>query len=379
MAECTIVTEYNPITEEHDGGESVSSNSSERILDAGTLGKLIISHSQDDEDRRDTLRRNQLKLNTPPSKDPGVDLEFLKKDLCWSITSNIFFLFGSIVYIISVSWDCISSLHAHSTLAYHFFEWAGPAIYLMNSVIDVGWANFLQARNRNLRKNRDQRQSGSKSSTSTPIRSLMLMNWNRIRKHAAHRRGLFAALSFGFAALFGLVDLILYYYYGDYERTMIAGLDRGIMDALSIHMYLVSALFAVTGRRSRPRSWTFTLTHPDNLEDLGDLFFLIGGLVDVVLCDSSFHNNAAFWQIFATSLWFIDACFYLRSDMLTRSVYDEVTLLYTNGQISASSSSSCVSGSTKVLLLNRLAKISGDKDADRRLASNICKINKSLV
>jgi hypothetical protein len=37
----------------------------------------------------------------------------------------------------------------------------------MNSVIDVGWANFLQARNSNLRKSRDQRQSGSKSSTST--------------------------------------------------------------------------------------------------------------------------------------------------------------------------------------------------------------------
>jgi hypothetical protein len=382
----TIFTEYNPL--DRDDINSTANNSGdEMLLESSTHSNFILMNGYvriaENSPNRPSNSGVRQKVNLLQFDDDDIDMQFLIKDLWWSITSNLFFILGSTVYILSSSWDYISFLFAHSTLAYHIFEWAGPTVYLINSAIDIGWATFLQSKNRNQRQHqpRDHHQLGSPSSNKTPILSLMMMNWNKIRKHAAHRRGLLAAVSFGLAAFFGLVDLA-YYYYGNYESTLIAGSDRGIMDALSIHMYLVSAIFAVTGRRTRPRAWTFTLRHPDNLEDLGDLFFLIGSLVDVVLCDSHFHNNAAFWPIFASLLWFFDACFYLRSDMLTKSVYDEVTLLYTNGQLRPSSSSLSsheTSGTTKSLILNRIAKMSGDKEADKRLASNICKANKSLV
>lgn len=383
ISSSTIVTEYNPIGRD-DISSAACNSGGQMLLESSALSNFILMNGYvriaEDSPNRPSSSGEQQKVNPLQFDDDDVDMQFLTKDLWWSITSNLFFITGSTLYIITSSWDFISFLFAHSTLAYHIFEWAGPTVYLLNSTIDIGWANFLQSKNRNLRQHQlpVRHQLGSPSSNKTPILSLMMMNWNKIRKHAAHRRGLLAAVSFGLAAFFGLVDLA-YYYYGNYESTLISGSDRGIVDALSIHMYLVSAIFAVTGRRTRPRAWTFTLRHPDNLEDLGDLFFLIGSLVDVVLCDSHFHNNAAFWPIFASLLWFLDACFYLRSDMLTKSVYDEVTLLYTNGQLRPSPSSSSRESSTKSLLLNRLAKISGDKEADKRLASSICKANKSLV
>jgi hypothetical protein len=365
-----MATEFNYIY-----NDEASIGTNDRSLDDSAVLNFIASPSCNSTDKPLSDAHQGRVSPLLQTIDDEVDMKLLKKELWWSMISNLFFISGSMVYIILALWDHISFLFAYSSLVGDIFEWAGPTIYLINSAIDVGWANFLQQQTSNERKNLRDQQSVL-ASKKKGRRFMTMRNVNKIRKHAAHRRGLLAAISFGIAALLALIDLA-YYYYGNYEKTMIVGSDRGIVDALSVHMYLVSALLAVTGRRTRPRTWTFTLRHPDNLEDLGDLFFLIGSLVDVVLCDYHFDDHTAFWSILSSFLWFFDACFYLRSDLLTKSVYDEVSLLSASGHLSVSSSGS--SSKTKNVLFNRFAKMSGDQEADERLASIICKDNESMV
>lgn len=365
MIDSSINTEYNYIY-----NDDTSISTTDQSLEIGALSNLIIAQGENTPDKpTNDARGSPLQFDGD-----DIDMQYLKKELWWGLISNLFFISGSIVYIILALWDYISFLFAYSTIAYHIFEWAGPTIYMTNSAIDVGWASFLQAKNSNLRQLRDRQPASPLKKKGR--RYVMMRNVNKIRKHAAHRRGLLAAVSFGLAAFLALVDLA-YYYFGNYESTLIAGSDRGIVDALSVHMYLVSAILAVTGRRTRPRTWTFTIMHPDNLEDLGDLFFLIGSLVDVILCDYHFDDKTEFWSILSSFLWFFDACFYLRSDLLTKSVYDEVSLLSASGHLRVSSSGS--SSKTKNVLVNRFAKMSGDQAADERLASIICKDNESMV
>lgn len=303
--------------------------------------------------------------------DNDMRLPALEEELWWSMTSNLFFIAGSISYVILAFWEDVPAF-TYSVVVGLVVEWAGPIIYMVNSTIDVYFAHFLAT------KAKTQRQLSRRLLGMPPKKkargSLMTNSLKKIRKHAAHRRSLMAALTFGLAAFLAVIDLC-FYYFGNYEKTIIIGSDRGIADALSVHMYLVSAAFAVTGRRERPRTWQFSLLHPDNLEDLGDLFFLIGSLVDVVLCDYHFDDNTSFWSTLSSFLWFFDACFYLRSDLLTKSVYVEVALLQRSGHLSLSSSGS----STQTILKNRLCKVSGDRDADERLATYICNQNESMV
>ena len=306
--------------------------------------------------------------------DGNIDMEELGENVAWSMLSDLFFLGGSLGYLFLAIWDAISPpAFAFSEIIYHIVEATGPVVYMLNSAIDVYWANLVRTKDK-MKRQLSNRQlvSPFTEENSKPKRKKSKLL--KIRKHAAHRRGLLAALSFGGAAFFAMVDLLIWYF-GDYEKTMIAGSDRAIIDALSVHLYLLSAIFAVTGKRTRPRTFAFSLMDPDNLEDLGDFFFLVGSLVDVTLCDFHFDDNIPFWSIFSCVLWFLDACFYLRSDFVTKAVYDEVTLLHVSGYLGSSS----VGSTRSVILMNRLAKASGDKKADERLATFISQDNGTLV
>jgi hypothetical protein len=61
-------------------------------------------------------------------------------------------------------------------------------------------------------------------------------------------------------------------------------------------------------------------------KDIGDALFLLGSSMDVLLCDSHFDDNLPLWPLFSASLWFLDACFYLRSDIITTSAYNNMSL-----------------------------------------------------
>lgn len=61
-------------------------------------------------------------------------------------------------------------------------------------------------------------------------------------------------------------------------------------------------------------------------KDIGDALFLLGSSMDVLLCDSHFDDNLPLWPLFSAFLWFLDACFYLRSDVITTSAYNNMSL-----------------------------------------------------
>ena len=47
---------------------------------------------------------------------------------------------------------------------------------------------------------------------------------------------------------------------------------------------------------------------------MGDVFFMVGSVVDVILCDLHFDDGVCGWAVFSSLLWCLDACLYLWSD-----------------------------------------------------------------
>lgn len=253
-------------------------------------------------------------------------------NLAWSTLSDIFFLVGGMFYIIMSVWDIVEPeiTAAWKKSLYGLFENAGPIVYLINSVIDVRWAkDSHKTDKRKRRRQRQQRQTLQSSTNSNPSeeQTEVKEKLHRVRKFAAHRRGLLAAATFGVAAFFAVLDEFVWdtgeTYYND---TMIPGSDRGWLDFFSVHCYLLSAIFAVTGQRTKPRTCYLNFFNdPDMLEDLGDTFFLIGTLFDAIVCDFHFDDGQSqIWSAVSSFLWFLDACFYLRSDYCTAIVLEDL-------------------------------------------------------
>lgn len=107
--------------------------------------------------------------------------------------------------------------------------------------------------------------------TFSPKRQLI-----KVVKRSAHRHEYYAAFSFGVAAFFSVVNLILVSSASPQSTLSTTATtilfpdttsDQSIFNSLSVHTYLLSAIFAVT--RSRHRPWTFTwMETPDILEGL---------------------------------------------------------------------------------------------------------------
>lgn len=270
-------------------------------------------------------------------------MEHYQEDLFWSFLSDSFFMVGGIVYVVLSIWDFLR--WDDQTLSYKTCMVMGPLVYLVNSIIDIVWANRVSRREKVRRRmkrlweeaaamasatemvdttGKEVDDSTSSSNTNEEIGAetnvSTLGRWKaavaercaKIRRHAAHRRTVLAAITFGLAALAAFVAVIIDYS-GDADESRMVD----ICNYISINTYVVSALISVTGKRTRPwLAHRTCLGNHETLEDLGDLFFLIGSLVDGVLCDFDLDDKALYLGVFSSLLWLLDACFYILSDIV---------------------------------------------------------------
>lgn len=143
------------------------------------------------------------------------------------------------------------------------------------------------------------------------VRSNMMSN---LRRHFGHRRELSSATTFGAAAIFGTASAIGWAA-GTMDEDLVSKLEL-----VSIHLYLLSAVFALVGRRQENATrctgfWDF-FEDAQALENVGDALFGIASVIDVVLTDFSFDDTNPWWQVLSAVLWMLDAMFYLRGDFV---------------------------------------------------------------
>ncbi|KAG7359703.1 hypothetical protein IV203_034801 [Nitzschia inconspicua] len=259
-------------------------------------------------------------------------IDSYRTDLAWSFLSDSFFIVGGLGYVFMATWDCFRVGSNH--WIYRMTEVGAPSVYLFNSVIDMAWAYSVQQRFKARRKMEDNWQSwrilldDDVSSVDVPplpadegvscaATTNTISHWiARVRKHAAHRRTMLAAFTFGVAAVFAVASVFTGYFGGKDNVTPASLWWESSLDAVSVHVYLLSAIVAVSGKRNRPWLSRMSLHNPETLEDLGDLLFLIGSSVDVMFCDLSFDDDEPFWPLLSSILWFLDACLYLRADFV---------------------------------------------------------------
>jgi len=263
---------------------------------------------QTDEDDRST-QTESFEVN--PLKEAEKD-EKEDSFLIQSTTSNTVFLTAGAFYLTVAIWDLKPPQNEADILAYNTIGYMAPITYLINSVIDIHLANRIR-RHRKMKKRAAEPQPTDTHETT--ITKVKTSKRRRLRKFAAHRRGLSAATSFFIAALFSVLSII---------AEWLGGSDRSLayFDGISVHTYMLSALIAIVGSRIVTRSINgcclslMNLHDADTLETLGDLFFLIGSFVDAVLFDFNFDDDAVGWPILSSTLWCIDALLYLNSDWI---------------------------------------------------------------
>ena len=300
-------------------------------------------------------------LTIPDIDDTSVNYTFLymehyKVDLLWSMLSDSFFILGGISYIVLSGWDyytyknnIANGIPVDDTTNqwYIVVDLIAPTVYLLNSIIDIHWAEAARQRILNKQdmtkiwdESRFQLRGISFTSSSlsttfdysneTEVQNCFGCTWcYRMRKYAAHRRTMMAAVSFGIAASLAVLAAILRNFflptfqseYGTIHEISpwVYSVDS-ILDALSDHVYIVSAIFSMTGKRHRP--WlapsdpnTILFNDSERLEDLGDLLFLMGSLVDATLSDLQLMHLVLL-PILSSILWMVDGFLYMRSDIV---------------------------------------------------------------
>jgi hypothetical protein len=256
--------------------------------------------------------------------------------LVQSTMSNMVFLTAGAMYLTTAIWDLRPPKSPTDILVYNIIGYMAPITYLFNSLIDIHLANrirrykkkkkrasSLQLLDENNNSNAAFKRSEQEQEQATNITTKSTtkgnkLNKEKVRKFAAHRRELSAAMSFFIAALFSVLS-ILAEWMGDNETTM------AILDGISVHTYVISAIIAIVGSRIVTRrnidtcclSLATLSNDADTLETLGDVFFLIGSIVDAVLFDCHFDDEGVGWPILSSVLWCIDALLYLNSDWTT--------------------------------------------------------------
>jgi hypothetical protein len=275
-------------------------------------------------------------------------LELYKVGLCWSFLSDSLFIFGGLLYVILATWNhrrySEPTEEPFPNNYYTVLQILAPAVYLLNSVIDINWAEAAQLRLRNKRglmklwnntRLLELQEPSSNFEKDNETQLDCCLAWNKIRKHAAHRRTIAAALFFGMAATFAMIAAVLRNIflpfldrnnlYGD--GTMADSLDlplwgtdiSSILEAFSVGAYFISAAISMTGKRNR--SW-FAPHNPDGglfceseiLEDLGDLLFMIGSLTDVSLAVLRMQRFSLL-SVASSVLWMVDGCLYMCSNI----------------------------------------------------------------
>lgn len=290
-------------------------------------------------------------------------MEHYEVDLFWSFLSDSFFIVGGLSYIALTLWNYRWSSVCNK---YHIMLdiWA-PLVYLFNSMIDIEWAIKSRQRFKNrqsMTKLWEQSRrvallrgasSVSLSAPSTALASPTVPAvaaesntgdddarrtcaywWHKIRKHAAHRRTLAAASTFGMAAFLAMAATLVRNLPLPPTWQRPAYYNDVLCDALSDHVYVVSAIISLTGKRTR--AWMQSSASmkasgvwhdPEKLEDLGDILFLIGSLMDVILRDFRLKLMFAILPVWSSLLWLLDGCLYMRSDFVKAAqLHDTRTL-----------------------------------------------------
>jgi hypothetical protein len=269
-------------------------------------------------------------------------VEHYQEDLYWSLASDSFFVFGGSMYLLLSVWNYVGGIPDILNMSLSVLA---PLVYLINGVVDIAWASAVRRRSKVLSsmqkfweesvssdesvaasiiEDSNPTTTGTETTSSTrtdgpanephpPVAASFwkrfVNQFHRIRRHAAHRRTVYAALTFGAAALTAFVAVVVQYSGGSIAIA-------NWFSVISVHLYFVSAVTSVTGKRTRPwLAHRSCLANHESLEDLGDLFFLVGSIVDVALRDSTFDDHAASWTVVSSSFWWLDACFYLLSDV----------------------------------------------------------------
>jgi hypothetical protein len=144
----------------------------------------------------------------------------------------------------------------------------------------------------------------------------------RLRKHAGRRPALLSSLFFGLASLLAVLDWFV-------SISALSSETYIPLYGLSAYAYLASAICSLTGTRSRPWSSSFSLDDADSLDDMGDIFFLVGSIVYVILCNG---DDVIWWPVFSSLLWFLDACLYLRSDAVFKAAWGKEKMVFLQEQ-----------------------------------------------
>lgn len=194
--------------------------------------------------------------------------------------------------------------------------------------------------------------------------------FRRMRKHMGHRRELAAAVTFGIAAFFSVGGAVVGMIATNNNVSFTFGREDSVnvnndilqmwastLENWSIHVYLISAIFALwknpcssgtgTGAPSGEavsnptlvvssiassdvssswcqRNFIRPFNDVDSLESLGDIFFGIASVVDVILQDSTADDNILWWPIVSAWLWTLDALLYLRGDFVSLYIRREM-------------------------------------------------------
>jgi hypothetical protein len=242
-------------------------------------------------------------------------VEFYRQDLLWSFASDSFFCIGGILYVALSLWDFLAK---EPVQKYYTLNALAPLVFIFNSLVDILWALHIKERNK-IKRGMTEQWVESTSSSNQSISSLppdgratmdvekpSCRTWySGIRKHIAHRRTILAASTFGIAAVLAFFAVIF---------------SIEPLGTMSDHTYILSAVIAITGKRTRPwlssttSTTSFFMNDPEMLEDLGDLLFLIGNLLDFTLDD--FGWDKPILMVFASVLWLIDSLLYMWSDVL---------------------------------------------------------------
>jgi hypothetical protein len=271
-------------------------------------------------------------------------LDYYEQDLRWSTLSDLFFIVGGLGYVILSFFDVLAPALADKPV-YVFFNVCAPIVYLLNAGIDLRWAGSIKERRGKKKEmtghwndwrlmidspsDSDRTENAGNASHANdcerqlpPEQERVVPWYKRLRRHAAHRRATFGAATFGIAAAIGLVAVLIEYI--DDGRLVFTGTSSEeaavFLDATSIHVYALSAVICLSGKRQRPllnasSPSSSPWTSPEVLEDVGDLLFFIGSLVDVIRCDYAFDDShQPAWSMFSSFFWLIDAMLYLRSD-----------------------------------------------------------------
>lgn len=268
-------------------------------------------------------------------------IEENKKDVVWSMLSNALFLTGGIFHLIVAVWKYqgtpVKYFDQSPSPGYNFFmlmSFLAPLIYFANGIVDMCWAlktsrqvkhqqeeMYLSSVLKLISAKEDSIPGLGKEKAQEPIskvkRKPQAYNAEaeelvqRLTRHVGHRREINASVTFAVAAFFGMCHVIAAFNGIPIAREL---------DFVSVHLYLLSAVFALCGRRySRATSWASWANawdDADRLEDLGDMLFWGGSLLDTILCDTTFNDDVLWRPVAAAVLWLVDSLLYMRGDFV---------------------------------------------------------------